>query len=82
MFYSIVGTTLGNEFMIGFKNSGTLYIYVQNPRIEVSLDPGYSMDNLWGSWRKHCFTWKASGTFKVRLIFNLSVFYTEVLTFG
>ena len=82
MFYSIVGTGKGNEFLIGLKNSRTLYIYVQNSRIEVSLDPGYSMDDLWGSWHKHCFTWKASGTFKVRLIFNLSVLHTEGLTFG
>ena len=80
MFYSIVGTTHGNEFLIGLSNSRNLSLYVQNSRTDALLDPGYSMDDFWGSWHKHCFTWKASGTFKVRLIFNLSVLHTEGLT--
>ena len=64
-----------NEFLIGWKDTGTIAVAVQSHSIDVHLNPGYNMEDLWTNWRKHCFTWKAHRKFKVGVFSNFVFFF-------
>ena len=66
---SIEGSSYGNEFMFGWRSAGVIAIGVQNYFTNIPLSSGYSMEALWTNWHKHCFTWKASGSVKVYILY-------------
>ena len=51
--------------MIGWRDVGIIAVGVQSHFNYAYLNYGYNMEDLWTNWHKHCFTWKASGSFKV-----------------
>ena len=57
-----------NEFLIGWEEAGIIALVIGSYYINAEVKPGYNMEALWTNWHKHCFTWKASGKFKVCVI--------------
>ena len=52
----------------------------QSHIINVPLNSGYNMEDLWTNWHRHCFTWKASEKFKVCLFIEMFLLY-ELMTY-
>ena len=66
-----------NEFLIGWRDAGIIAVRVQSHVTNVPLNAGYNVEDLWTNWHKHCFTWKASGSFKVRVFTKMFCFRSE-----
>ena len=63
-----------NEFMIGWRSAGIIAVGVQSHFTNVFLNPAYNMETLWTNWHRHCFSWKASGKFKVMVFVKIYLF--------
>ena len=55
--------------MFGWRSAGIIALGVQNHFTNIPLNSGYNMEALWTNWHKHCFTWKASGSVKVYILY-------------
>ena len=62
-----------NELLIGWEKAGIIAVVIESRYFNAELKPGYNMEDLWTNWHRHCFTWKAAGSFKV------SVFKVNIL---
>ena len=65
-------------FLIGWEEAGIIAVEVQSRTTNIPLNSGYNMEALWTKWHKHCFTWKASGSFKVCALIKMLFFPLEV----
>ena len=62
--HSLFSTGKDNGFLIGWRSAGIIAVGVQSRFTNIPLNSGYNMEALWINWHRHCFTWKASGSFK------------------
>ena len=55
-----------NDLMIGFGDSNTPMLRKRHELYDLGVESTNTLDDRLLGWNKHCFTWKASGQFRVR----------------
>ena len=63
-----------NEFIIGLNPAGNLEIHMQAHATTLPLCCNHDINALFNGWHKHCFTYKAGGSYKVKLSYLYHTF--------